>query len=441
MTAAPYLLGRKGPGAAVIANDPGGGSGVTDGGFVEQPVVTTTASGNTTLKGKTKPGSFGKVVYPLATIAAGREYTFRYITHFAQLGQQGKLAMVGFGLKNGNDFHIVGLRGDGSTGLHKYQVDGTPPNGWNAQTGHTTSDGGASASGTQAGPNYIRLVVSADGATYKFQTSPDGATWTDEYTGQTPTPFSNVSGVTTFGLALWFNNADAGPFSIDIDQFADAAAPTGPIPVYQGTAEGNTGTICTYTNAPIGAASATRLVVAVVQVRRNANAVRTITGVTIGGNAASILVQTNVVDGVSSGITVGIASLVVASGTTATVVATFSGLGNNSAVSVYTIDGLLSNTATDTASATGNDASGSTLDVNANGLVIAGFAGAGGTLGDMTLTGVNENDDRDVLDVGTSLTHARFAAGSIGNLSSETNRTISVSSTANVEALAAASWA
>jgi hypothetical protein len=32
-----------------------------------------------------------------------------------------------------------------------------------------------------------------------------------------------VSSVTTFGIALWFNNADAGPFSIVIDQFADAA--------------------------------------------------------------------------------------------------------------------------------------------------------------------------------------------------------------------------
>jgi hypothetical protein len=61
----------------------------------------------------------------------------------SQLAQQGKLAMVGFGLKNNNDFHIVGLRGDGSTGLHKYKVNGTPPNGWNKDTGHTTSDGGA----------------------------------------------------------------------------------------------------------------------------------------------------------------------------------------------------------------------------------------------------------------------------------------------------------
>ncbi|RWD14168.1 MAG: hypothetical protein EOS74_19490 [Mesorhizobium sp.] len=29
----------------------------------------------------------------------------------------------------------------------------------------------------------------------------------------------------TFGIALWFNNADAGPFSILIDQFADVVVP------------------------------------------------------------------------------------------------------------------------------------------------------------------------------------------------------------------------
>jgi hypothetical protein len=190
------------------------------------PIVTTTASGNTTVKGQVKPGSFGKFVYPLATIAAGRQYTFRYTPQFSQLAQQGKLAMVGFGLKNGNDFHIVGLRGDGSTGLHKYKVNGTPPNGWNKDTGHTTSDGGARPMAARPGRTISACRV---GRWRHLQVpdQPDGSTWTDEYTGQTPTPFSNVSGVATFGIALWFNNADAGPFSIVIDQFADVGCPTG----------------------------------------------------------------------------------------------------------------------------------------------------------------------------------------------------------------------
>ena len=124
----PHLIGRRGPGFYVAPPSGGGSGGVSDGGFTEPPVVSTTASGNTTITGKVKAGSFGKFVLPLATIQAGRQYTFRYTPHFSQLAQQGKLAMVGFGLKNNNDFHIVGLRGDGSTGLHKYKVYGTPPN-------------------------------------------------------------------------------------------------------------------------------------------------------------------------------------------------------------------------------------------------------------------------------------------------------------------------
>ncbi|RUU92814.1 hypothetical protein EOB59_05500 [Mesorhizobium sp. M7A.F.Ca.MR.176.00.0.0] len=289
---------------------------------------------------------------------------------------------------------------------------------------------------------YAGFTVSATGGTapYTFSvhagTLPTGITLNSStgVVSGTPTTPGTSTGIVIRVTDNVSATADLASFDLEVQ----AAGPV----TYQGTNSfGGTHTGNTYTNAPIGPASATRLVVAVVQCRRAANSARTITGVTIGGNSAPILVQTNVVDGVSSGITVGIAALVVPSGTTATVVATFSGAGSQSAVSVYTIDGLASTTATDTASATGNNASSSTLDVNANGVVIAGFAGAGGTLGDMTLVGVTENDDRDVFDAAGTLTHARFAAGSIANLASETNRTISVSSSANIEALAVASWA
>lgn len=217
----PWLLGKRGPGAFV------GSAGEGDGGFEEPPTVID-INGDVTIHGKVKPGSFGKFVYPLATIAAGRQYTFRAVANFSQLAKQGKLAMVGFGLKNGNDFHLCGLRGDGSTGTNEYIVHGTPPNGWNKQTGHTEIDNGAAGAGTQHSA-YYRLITSSDGATYTLKTSADGSSYTTVETGRTPSPFSNVSGVTTFGVALWFNNTDAGPFTIQITQFADVAglfAPT-----------------------------------------------------------------------------------------------------------------------------------------------------------------------------------------------------------------------
>ncbi|MBZ9760669.1 hypothetical protein LB553_07225 [Mesorhizobium sp. CA8] len=140
------------------------------------------------------------------------------------MSQQGKLAMVGFGLKSNNDFHIVGLRGDGSTGLNKYKVYGAAPNGWNKDTGHTTVDGGPAANGTQAGPNWIRIDIAADGASYLFSTSPANDNWTAEFSASAMTPFANASAVLTFGIALWFNNADSGPFSILLEQFVDAVS-------------------------------------------------------------------------------------------------------------------------------------------------------------------------------------------------------------------------
>ncbi|ESZ17800.1 hypothetical protein X735_12600 [Mesorhizobium sp. L2C085B000] len=345
-----HMLGGGVPrGRAIVI---GGGAGDGDGGFVDDPVVTITSTGDATVKGKVKPGSFGKFVFPLATIAAGRQYTFRYTPHFSQLAQQGKLAMVGFGLKTSNDFHIVGLRGDGTTGLNKYKVNGTPPNGWNVQTGHTTSDGGAAAAGTQAGPNYIRLVTSADGSTYRFQTSTNGTVWNTEYTGAAPTPFTNVSGVTTFGMALWFNNADAGPFSIDIDQFADAAAPVPMVASYEGATVDNTNaTTYTFTAKNIGAAGAGRLVLVGVNGNvSNVGTSRAVSGVTANGNA---MTKGPEVVGATGHGSVSWFYLPIAAGTTATFVVTFAGAApTNCTIAVYRLFPV-SGTPVDTASITG----------------------------------------------------------------------------------------
>lgn len=325
MTVAPYMLGRRGPGRAVVVGDPGGSGGSSDCGFVDQPIVTTTASGNTTINGKVKAGSFGKFVLPLATIQAGRQYTFRYTPHFAQLAQQGKLAMVGFGLKTNNDFHLLGLRGDGSTGLHSYEVYGTPPNGWNAQTGHSVVDGGAALSGTQAGPNFIRLIVSLDGTTVTLKSSSDGVAWNTERSNVAISPFSDVTGVTTFGLAMWFNNADAGPFSIDIDQFADADAGI----IYDGTTIDNSTSksVWTFSNISVGAADANRRLYALFHV---GNVNTAISSVTIGGVTATQVALKNTGLG-----TFAMYYADVPTGTTATVVITTAVNANACILTLY----------------------------------------------------------------------------------------------------------
>lgn len=219
----PHLLGLRGPGRYLPPTGGGGGGGEGDPGSEEPPVVTT-VDGDVTINGKIKPGSFGKIIVPLAAIGADRRYTFRVVANFSQLAKQGKLAMVGAGFKAGNDFHISGIRGDGASGSDEYIVHGTAPNGWNKLVGHTEVNGGDAASGTQHSA-YYRLTISADGTTYDLDTGTDGAAWTSIFTDRAISPFSNVSAVTQFGVALWFNNADAGPYSVVVSEFLDAAAP------------------------------------------------------------------------------------------------------------------------------------------------------------------------------------------------------------------------
>ncbi|RWE30749.1 hypothetical protein [Mesorhizobium sp.] len=376
-------------GRAIVVGDPGGGGGSSDGGFVDQPVATTTASGNTTIKGKVKPGSFGKFVYPLATIAAGRQYTFRYTPQFSQLAQQGKLAMVGFGLKNSNDFHIVGLRGDGSTGLNKYKVYGTPPNGWNAQTGHTTSDGGASTNGTQAGPNWIRLVISADGATYKFQTSADGSTWADEYTGATPSPFSNVSGVATFGIALWFNNADAGPFSITIDQFADAAVPDPAGVTLADHGETVNDDTPNYTGLNFGVAASDRVMLAVEAYSSTSSGSSDFTGSTIGGVTATELTEA----AASGSVNLALYAASVPTGTSGNIDITISSAlaTTDTAVSLLRMKGFSATPYAVNQGLTGGTSISRTIDCPAGGVVVAGVYTDGVT--GIDWTNVDELDD------------------------------------------------
>lgn len=333
---APFLLGKRGPGAWV------GSAGDGDG--IDDPVVID-VNGDVTITGKVKAGSFGKFVFPLATIAVSRKYTFRVVANFSQLAQQGKLAMVGFGFKTGNDFHIAGLRGDGSTGTDEYIVHGTPPNGWNKQTGHTEVNEGDAAAGTQH-TAYYRLTTSADGTTYKLETDTDGASYSTVVTAQALTPFSNILSVTTFGVALWFNNADAGPFSVQITAFADeVAAP-----------------VCTYLDH---AEDATDLTIYTFSARTLSATGHNVIGV-VGGSGTNI-VSSMAVDGAAAtlakrqqqgSVTAEIWIAAATGDATGDVVVTWSGAKVRCAIAIWGATGLSSTTPV--------DGDGANIGVNAN---------------------------------------------------------------------------
>jgi hypothetical protein len=187
---------------------------VEDDGTFDNPPVVTVVDGAIKLQGKKATGSTGKFIYNIGPPIASFKYTMTYDPDFSLLAQQGKLAMVGFGFKQGNDFRISGLKGDGSTGLDAYEISGDEL--WNATAGFTEVDGDAAQHGTQAGPNWLQLEVSADGATYTLRTSSDGLIWVDEFTDVVPSPFAEATDAGQFGIAAFFDGTDAGSFSIAI---------------------------------------------------------------------------------------------------------------------------------------------------------------------------------------------------------------------------------
>lgn len=192
-----------------------------DGTFINPPIVTV-VNGGIKLSGKKGGGSLGKFIYDLGAAILSRVYTIKYDPDFSLLTNAGKNAMVGFVIKQGNDFHLVGLRGDGSTGLDAVQVFGDDL--WQAGSGFTEIDGGDALHGTQAGPSWIRMVVSADGETYTFRTSSNGTAWSDEFTVVDPTPHADVDGPAQFGIGAMFAANDTGSFSIHIQDYKDESA-------------------------------------------------------------------------------------------------------------------------------------------------------------------------------------------------------------------------
>lgn len=184
-----------------------------DGGFVNPPVVVEIGD-HIQFKGKKASGASGKFIYNIGQAIANTTYTMLYDPDWSQLGNGGVTAMVGFGLRHAQDFHLSGLKGDGASGILAYKVYGA--NKWNSTTGFSIEDGGAASFGTQGGPNYLRFAVSEDGLTYSLSTSSDGNSWSEEFTDAVPSPLASIDDPPIFGIAVFLEAADAGPFTVDI---------------------------------------------------------------------------------------------------------------------------------------------------------------------------------------------------------------------------------
>lgn len=194
----------------------------------------------------------------------------------------------------------------------------------------------------------------------------------------------------------------------------------------------------TFTSVNLGTASSDRYVVVVI-----ASGVltpgRTLNSVTIGGNTATLDANANTSVAASSTTIVGIARLLVTSGTSANVVATFSGNMSVCHCFTYTLTGLVAAapTATKTTSVTSGTVINDTINIPAGGIFLMAAAATTST-GSWTETGATEDAD----DGGGSSNNLPACCASIAGLAAETGRAYSATISANTPAMAmaAAAW-
>lgn len=194
-----------------------GGGTTTGGGSYDIDPIASDSSAGVKIAGKN--GGFATLIWDRGPVSAGDIVTLTYSADFSDMNKQGTHAAVGFAFKSGDNFHLVSLRGDGvqppaATTENDSQVYGSFSN----PKSFTKTSDGAAANGTVSGPNYIQIEISGDGSSYTFRTSPDGAAWTDEYTGELPAPLANATDALEFGLGAYFTKQDQGPFVITISE-------------------------------------------------------------------------------------------------------------------------------------------------------------------------------------------------------------------------------
>lgn len=207
---------------------------------------------------------------------------------------------------------------------------------------------------------------------------------------------------------------------------------------YIGSTEVSAGAspVGTFINHAIGAAAADRLVVVLVTGYRTTLPARTLVSVTIDGVLATTH-ATVVNNGANCRPNLSISSLVIAAGTTATIVATYDNNLTQVTVSVYTITGLSSITpvATGSNAVAAGDPS-TTANVTGPGVAVGLWVGSSGVQSGVTFTGLATEDSDNNVGVVT----ARAASAHDSNLSTEAPRTFSGTSTMTDETIIVATW-
>lgn len=151
---------------------------------------------------------------------------------------------------------------------------------------------------------------------------------------------------------------------------ARRATSAGIMSEYLHSASAGAGTTSTFSACNLGTATADRLIVVIVT--SAGGPIRSISSITIGGNSATLHVQSNASNGAQG---VGIASLVVPSGTSADVVVTWSASSSNTGLMVFALKGYSNATPYDTDATTNGTAYSTsqtaTIDTVNGGVLIA----------------------------------------------------------------------
>jgi len=196
---------------------------------------------------------------------------------------------------------------------------------------------------------------------------------------------------------------------------------------YIGAVSNTTGaTTYTFTAANIGTATSDRVIVVGVMLNSSTN--RTVSSVTLGGNAMTSIVGTN------SASNTALFRISVASGTTADIVVTGSGASNGCYVVIYSLTGWGTVTTYNSNSATGSSATISTTIDTASGGAVIGIQNRFNT-GSVTTSGFTTQNVNTTFD-GTQ----RIYAGNTFPTTSATGTTYSVTGSSATDSIAVASF-